>query len=202
MSILRFFSHCGGAPACGLHGLLLLIGALTAGCYSVTNHDLSSGFVLRTSVPSVSLEAGGGREELYYRGSNGKHRCVWKYVTFGAAYAGNGTVAFSGLREESDALVTREYFAAKENGPPVVITEAILVWFARKQNAQPEGYITTYEGLKPNGDKVQFEFAGQGVNQPNLLVDLTWDDVSGLVDSVMRTGRPHKDKLSGLTYWE
>lgn len=187
------------ASACGPPGLLLVIGALSAGCYSVTKDDLSSGFVLRTAVPSVSLESGGGREELYYRGSNGKHRCVWKYVGFGAACAGKGTAAFIGSREESG----NDYFAAKENGPPVVITKAILVWFAKKQNAQPEESLTGYGvyQLKPKGDGVEFEFLG-GVNQPDLFAALTWDDVSALVDTVTRTGRPHKDKLSGLTYWE
>ncbi len=202
MSISRFISPRGGAPTCALPRLLLVIGTLSAGCYSVTNRDLTSGFVLRTAAPRVTWESGGVRQELYYRGSNGKHRCVWKYVS--TAHAGKGTAAFIGWREASDALRGDEYLAAKESGPAVVITKAVLVCCAKKQNGQAEEYVTRHGAyqLRPKGDSIEFEFATHGVNQPHLLVELTWDEISALVDTVRRTGRPHKDKVSGITYWE
>jgi hypothetical protein len=177
---------------------------LLAGCAEVSNHDLSDGFYIRRAHSGLAWESGGGSQELYYRGTNGKRTRIWEYVA--AAYAGKGTAVFIGWREGPDITRGDAYFGVKENGPVVAVSKAVLKCAAQKQNEQPEEYLQKYgEGdykLAVKDNIVEFEFVAYGVNQPHLFVHLTWDEISEIVDAVTKIGKPHKDKLSGLTYLE
>jgi hypothetical protein len=174
---------------------------LLASCAEVSNYDLSSGFFIRRAHSGLAWEAGGGSQELFYSGTNGKQRRVWEYVA--AAYAGNGTAVFIGWREGLDIPRGDTYFAVKENSPVVAISKAVLKCAAKNNGAQSEDYFKRYVEYKlhAKNNVVKFEFAAHG-EQPDLFVDLTWDEISEIVDSVMKTGKPHIDKVSGLTYLE
>jgi hypothetical protein len=183
--------------------LFVICICLLAGCAEVTNYDLSSGFFIKLAIPSLTWESGGGTRELFYRGTNGKRRRVWEHV--GAAYAGKGIAVFIGWREEENGPRGETYLAAKENGPVVAISKAVLTRKAKKDGIQPDEYLKRYGTYKLNvkDNVVQFEFSSEiGVNQPDFFVELTWDEISEIIDAVTKTGKPHKDKVSGLTYLE
>jgi hypothetical protein len=177
---------------------------LLASCADVTNYDLSNGFFIKLATPGLTWESGGGSRELFYRGTNGKRRLVWEHV--GAGYAGKGTAVFIGWREGLDIPRGDTYFAVKENSPVVAISKAVLAHAAQKHGAQQEEYLKRYgDGeykLNAKDNIVEFEYTAYGVNQPHLFVDLSWDEISEIVDTLEKTGKPHKDKVSGLTYLE
>ena len=174
---------------------------LLTSCAEVTNYDLSSGFLIRLTTPSLTWESGGGSRELFYRGVNGKRRRVWEHV--GAGYAGNGTAVFIGWREGTDIPRGDTYFAVKENSQVVAISKAVLASAAHKNGAQMEDYFKRYVEykLRAKNNVVEFEFAAHG-EQPDFVIELTWDEISEIVDEVIKIGKPHKDKVSGLTYLE
>jgi hypothetical protein len=182
---------------------LLVVGCFgMTSCFStVTKHNLADGFFIKSTTPL--LENSGGGRELRYRSAEGRQKVVWKYVD-DPVLIHNGTAVFIGWLEESKERSGNTYLAVKINGSVVAIAKAVLTRAASKSGAQPEEYFKRYVEyeLRAKDDIVQFEFATRGVNQPDFLVELTWDEISEIVDTVTKTGKPHKDKVSGLTYLE
>lgn len=183
---------------------ILIVGCfLVAGCIpTATKHPLADGYSIETINHFLAVEPGGGRE-FHYRSPRGGQKLVWKYVP-GTVVVNKGTAIFIGDWQDPEEIEGYAYFAVKENGPVVRIGKPVLTHAAQKNGAQPEGYFKKYvEGeLHTSDQKVQFEFGAHGVNQPDFSVDLTWDEISEIVNTIVKTGKPHKDKLNGITYLE
>ena len=195
---------------------MLMMSFLIAGSYlmtgcspNVTEHPLADGFFIRTTTPM--LENSGGTRKLYYQSPSGTQKLVLKYVD-DPVLVHSGTAVFIGSWEDTykdEAYAYFDsgyaYFATKENGSVVRIAKAVLTRAAQKNGAQPEEYFKRYctDTLATKGNVVQFRFSCRiGTDNPYLLVDLTWDEISEMVGTLTKTGKPHKDKLNGITYLE
>jgi hypothetical protein len=175
---------------------------LMIGCGNVTEHPLADGFFIKTTTPM--LENSGGTRKLFYQSPSGTQKLVWKYVD-DPVLVHNGTAVFIGDWDDPDKAEGYAYFAVKENGQVIHIGKAVLTRAAQKNGAQAEEYLKRYGTgkLTAKGDIIEFQFpCGIGTNTPDLFVDLTWNEISEIVDMLMKTGKPHKDKLNGVTYLE
>ena len=183
---------------------------LTTGCSpNATEHQLADGFIIKSSTPL--FENSGGSRKLYYQSPSGTQKVVWKFVP-GTVLVHDGTAIFIGSWEDTykdEAYAYFDsgyaYFATKENGPVVRIAKAVLTHAAQKNGTQPAEYFKQYctDALATNDNVVQFRFSCRiGNDNHNLYVDLTWDEISEIVDKMVKTGKPHKDKLNGITYLE
>jgi hypothetical protein len=188
---------------------MLMMSFLIAGSYlitgcspNVTEHQLADGFFIKSTGPL--FENSGGSSKLYYRSPSGAQKVVWKYVA-DPVLVHNGTAVFIGDWDDPDKAEGYAYFAVKENGQVIHIGKAVLTRAAQKNGAQAEEYLKHYGTgkLTAKGDIIEFQFpCGIGTNTPDLFVDLTWNEISEIVDTMMKTGKPHKDKLNGITYLE
>jgi hypothetical protein len=176
---------------------------LMTGCSpNVTEHPLADGFFIRTTTPL--FENSGGSRKLYYRSPSGAQKEVWKYAA-DPVLVHNGTAVFIGDWDDPNKVEGYAYFAVKENGQVIHIRKAVLTRAAQKNGAQPEEYFKRYPTgkLTAKGDIIEFQFpCGIGTDTPDLFVDLTWNEISEIVDAQAKTGKPHKDKLNGITYLE
>ena len=188
---------------------MLWMSVLVAGSYlitgcspNVTEHQLADGFFIKSTGPL--FENSGGSRKLYYQSPSGAQKVVWKYVA-DPVLVHNGIAVFIGDWQGTDEYAGYTYFAEKENGPVVRLRKAILTRAAQKDGALPEEYLKRYgdSQLSAKDNIVRFQLSCRiGNNNPNLAVDLTWNEISEIVNGVIKTGKPRRDKLNGITYLE
>jgi hypothetical protein len=183
--------------------LVAVPGLLISGCVPISSKaPASDGFFVKTTKYFLSPEPGGGRE-LYYRAPTGRQRLVWKYVP-GTVLVHGGRTVFIGCVGESIERFKYTYLAAGTNGPVVSIAPHLLTRTARNKGANPEEYLKRYVEykLKAKDDIVQMVFAAHGNDQPDLIVDVSWDEIGDIIDVIAKSGTPNKDRLNGITYLE
>jgi hypothetical protein len=169
---------------------------------NATKHPLADGFFIGTTTPL--FENSGGSRKLYYRSPGGAQKVIWKHVA-DPVLVHNGTAVFFGDWDDPENIEGYAYFAVKENGQVIHIRKAVLARAAQKNGALAEEYFKRYVTgkLTAKGDIIEFQFpCGIGTDTPDLFVDLTWNEISEIVDTLTKTGIPHKDKLNWLTYLE
>ena len=93
----------------------------------------------------------------------------------------------------------------RDDGPVIRIGRAVLSGARPRDHSAPEEYFKRFSEykLEENSSALQFEFSSNsGVNQPHLLIDLSWKDISEIIDAAIKRGEKHNDELSGLTFLE
>ena len=139
---------------------------------------------------------------MHFRPQNAKDRLIWKYVP-GAIEVKGEIAVFIGDWQSTDEGYS--YFAVKGSGPIARLNGAVIGYAAQRDGIRPAEYLGRYGvyELRIKNDLVEFEFSSRvGVNQRHLLVDLTWAEIADMVNRIVKTGTPHKDKLNGLTFLE
>jgi hypothetical protein len=183
--------------------VLILCCASVTGCIPVAKHSLDENFYIKTRDYFLASENSGGGRELHYRSPEGKQKVVWKYV--GEVVTYKDTAVFIGDWDGSEEYKGKCYFAVKGDGPVVRLRRSILTLVAKQNGAEPEDYMRRYGDymLTAKGDLVQIDYSSRfGLNQKDLFINLTWDEISSMVGTLVKTSKPHKDKLNGLVYLE
>jgi hypothetical protein len=177
---------------------------LLNGCVPIaTKHPLADGYSIETINHFLAVEPGGGRE-LHFRSPRGTQKLIWKYVP-GNVVVTNRTAVFIGDWDGTDEYAGYTFFSVNQNGPVIRLRKAILARAAQKDGAQLGEYLKRYgdSELTQKDNMVRFLFSCRiGTNNPDLIVNLTWSEISEIVDMLVKTGKSHKDKLNGITYLE
>jgi hypothetical protein len=171
------------------------------GCIAIsTKHALSGGFYIKSTHYFLQSEPG-GRSRLYYEAPH-LNKVVWNYADDAAIH--DGIAVFIGDWDGDKEYSGYCYFAVKRDGNVVRLRRLILAHAAQQRGAQLAEFMKRYGDYEMNEKSggIQFEFVSHGVNQPHLFVDLTWDEIGDMVDTLVKTGKPHKDKLNGIVYLE
>jgi hypothetical protein len=176
--------------------ILIPCSMLATSCVPIhEKHILADGFYSKTT---SYMSEPGGQSKLCFRG-----KTVWNYA--GVPVVHDGMAVFIGDWDGDQEYTGKCYFAAKGDGSVVRLRRLLLTRTAETIGAQPANYLKQYGDymLTAREGIVQFDFSSRiGVNQKDLIVELTWKEISDIVDTLVKTGKPHEDKLNGIVYLE
>jgi len=176
---------------------LLLLVVCSAGC-TISSKPIGGGYYVRT-VHYFSWEPPGIAESLHFRGENGERICVWKNFT-GRVLVEDSTAVFEGTTRPAGDY---KLFAVQDGTPCIEVGGAILAFEAQRQNQDIHAFLERYVVYTSEAKRIENGFqlvCGQhGVNQPHLIISITWRELAGIMARVEAEGHVLKDK-SGDTY--
>ena len=177
---------------------VLLVAVAMSGC-TISHIPVGGSYSIREA-HAISWESGGGSRELYFKKPSGWRVQVWGYV--GAVQAKDNVAVFMGNTQPGKEEHSEGFFAVRDGGPLLEITQPLLAYKAEKEGLDVPSYmgLCIYDYyLKKLPDGFELECSQHGNNQPEIYIPVTWEELSVIMERVKAKGKLQKDR-SGKSY--